>query len=822
MRHACLLSLLFPVLLLAQKENMHWHFGYNASIEFVDGVPRAKTGSALYTVEGCATMSDSNGNLLFYTNGMEIWNRNHQVMQNGSGLLGDNSSSQSALIVRKPGSTYLYYIITANGRSGNPGLGAYYTEVDMRLDNGRGGVSAFMNVKLQDSSDEKLAAVRHSNGRDIWILIPEYSSDAINSYLLTSSGFSGTPVRSTSGLNGNGTTGYIKVSPNGKHLAICAGWGYQTDRVLLAGFNSSNGTIQNPYSFEMGNTYGLEFSPNSRFLYIGANKMYQLDMEAGSPAQIETSMLNLNPSGGISFGGMQLGPNGKIYFTVPFKNYLGSIEYPDMYGVACGLRLNSVNLGSNTAVGGLQNQMALPFKPPSVSMRKAILDCRIQIDFTLHDYWDKDDVRWFFGDSLTDSTGNSGLGLSTRHVYTASAKYNAWVEYRISGNQWKRLFIKIDLREPGLRNVPRCLKDSIGICPGETKLLGCYIPGAYAYRWVDETRSYSGMQYAASLPQRLKYYFTDSNACRYTDSIVVFSYNPKTELGTDTAICVNDSIWLKDLTGKTFRKYRWGNGDTASVCLALPGSTISLETTDQNGCISADTVFVAEKPLPVLPRLSDTSLCEGDTLFLFLNRPDQTYSLNGSSVSGKLKILGTGSYVLESQRSGCVLKQSMRLLYRKYPETELGLTDTVCFSRSHILIAGEAEHYRWSTGATSRSISVNSPGTYTVWAYNGPCAVTDSIQLLSVVNPVFVPNAFTPGGDALNNVYSVSESSQILEMRIYNRWGQQVFYSTDVKTYWDGTSEGKNCQQDVYLLMLSYRDCAGRVSYLKENIHLLR
>lgn len=112
--------LLFWVLLLggfwswqpahAQKENYNWYFGNRAALSFQSGEPVAVSGSALYSYEGSASISDAAGNLLFYTNGEEVWNRNHARMPNGAGLGGHNSASQVAAIVPRPGSSTLYYV----------------------------------------------------------------------------------------------------------------------------------------------------------------------------------------------------------------------------------------------------------------------------------------------------------------------------------------------------------------------------------------------------------------------------------------------------------------------------------------------------------------------------------------------------------------------------------------------------------------------------------------------------------------------------------------------------------------------------------------
>src|SRR5258705_6855271 len=99
-----------------------WYFGANAGLDFNSGNPVALSGSQLYTLEGCLTISDKNtGQLLFYSDGIKVWNRNHQQMPNGFGLWGHPSSTQSGVVVAKPGSTTQYYIFTVAAQAGVAG-----------------------------------------------------------------------------------------------------------------------------------------------------------------------------------------------------------------------------------------------------------------------------------------------------------------------------------------------------------------------------------------------------------------------------------------------------------------------------------------------------------------------------------------------------------------------------------------------------------------------------------------------------------------------------------------------------------------------------
>src|SRR5437868_1237164 len=87
----------------AQNENNIWYFGDVCGLDFNSGSPVAISNSAMYQWEGCATMCDAGGNILFYTNGITVWNKQHSVMVNGDSLYGDGSATQSALIIKQPG-----------------------------------------------------------------------------------------------------------------------------------------------------------------------------------------------------------------------------------------------------------------------------------------------------------------------------------------------------------------------------------------------------------------------------------------------------------------------------------------------------------------------------------------------------------------------------------------------------------------------------------------------------------------------------------------------------------------------------------------------
>src|SRR5665213_1692205 len=317
-----LILFLFSLPVIAQPLSNNWYFGANAAVTFTSGSPVAVSGSAINTFEGCATISDATtGNLLFYTDGITVWDRSNSIMPNGNGnLLGNPSSTQSGIIVQKPGSTTLFYIFTADAQGGNYGIN--YSIVDMTLNGGFGDLST-LNTNVLPQAAEKLTAVRHANGNDIWIIMHGCTDNNFYSYLLTNAGLTVAPVISCVGCfytNYSGgydeTIGYLKASPNGRKLAAAI-W-EQIDTVQVFDFNNCTGVVSNPISIGYSggdDPYGVAFSPNNNVLYVGCwvnQKLYQYDLSSNNQATINASQY-LVTSGTYSCAAIQLGLDGKLY-----------------------------------------------------------------------------------------------------------------------------------------------------------------------------------------------------------------------------------------------------------------------------------------------------------------------------------------------------------------------------------------------------------------------------------------------------------------------------------------------------------------------------
>jgi hypothetical protein len=314
----------------------NWYFGQHCGITFVFGDPEPlEEGGQLSTVAGCSTISTPAGQPLFYTDGLTVWDRYHAQMANGDGLLGGRWASQSALIVPKPGSSTVFYVFTVP-EAPNDTVGLNYSVVDMSLMDGLGAVVADgKNTKIMNSCSEQLTAVSHANRTDIWVIARPAGTNQFHAFLVTSEGVNHTPTISSAGTSldfifHTMNHGCLKASPTGDALAMT----YYADRLVeLYDFNNATGEVTNAVSVDdLSLPYGVEFSVDGKVLYVMSvgKALYQYDLTAGDIAGSKVEVGT--PTQG---GGLQLGPDGRIYVALLNEPRLGVIESPTRLGVAC-------------------------------------------------------------------------------------------------------------------------------------------------------------------------------------------------------------------------------------------------------------------------------------------------------------------------------------------------------------------------------------------------------------------------------------------------------------------------------------------------------
>ena len=317
------------------------------------------------------TISDKNGNLLFYTNGCHISDITNNVMMNGDSLnpgrihndfwcnSGGYSAAQGLIALPQPNDDDKYLLFHVKDTLvTEPAIDVYgdllyYTTIDMSLNNGLGAVVKKNEVIIQDSLNTgEIMAVKHANGLNWWILMPKHKSNGYFTLLLTENGID-TIFEQSIG---------IPMDPGGGGQAVFSSDGtiyarYNTfDDLVIYNFNRNTGLLSN---FRQANipvgtsvTGGIAISPNSRFVYCNNKfEIYQFDLEADN---LQDSRVIVATYDGFmspfptNFYLAQLGPDCRIYInSTNGVNVLHVINHPDEKGVACDVAQHSIQLAND-------------------------------------------------------------------------------------------------------------------------------------------------------------------------------------------------------------------------------------------------------------------------------------------------------------------------------------------------------------------------------------------------------------------------------------------------------------------------------------------
>ncbi|ALM48928.1 hypothetical protein AMR72_08530 [Flavobacterium psychrophilum] len=420
------------------KEAYRWYMGRPKAFDFATTPPAVSVDGVSYGDKGGGTVSDANGQLLFYTDGQQIWNKNHVTMVNGTGITnGGAQATQSGLIVKDPGNPNLYYVFTVAKSNSNGGI--FYSIVDITLDNGLGAVVSGQKKKTLQPKGvaEKLSAVYHADEKQVWVVghkannaIPA-ENDEFVAFLVTETGITTTPVVSKLGQAFHQfKDGQMKISPDGSKIALVHSQGSVGPNVFeVFNFNNTTGAITGPILSiadrfsSFSSVWGLEFSPNSKLIYVteieSRSRLYQYDLTAGSDQEIRDTEVILGEVEFLeTFYGLQAGPDGKIYMAHNNRDYHSVIQYPNNAGVAAGFSYQNSSPVSATSTQAFPNFIQTYFESGILFENTCIGDATT---FSLIRIPGVTAITWDFGD--TASTDNTSTNLLPTHVYSAVGTY---------------------------------------------------------------------------------------------------------------------------------------------------------------------------------------------------------------------------------------------------------------------------------------------------------------------------------------------------------------------------------------------------------------
>lgn len=323
---------------------------------------------------------------------------------------------------------------------------------------------------------------------------------------------------------------------------------------------------------------------------------------------------------------------------------------------------------------------------------------------------------------------------------------------------------------------------------------------------------------------------TNANGCSNSTQVTVAVAPPPVATATSATICSGQNALLSATGGGN---YQWSNGSQNSSINVSPAATTNYSVVISVGSCT-DTAFssVFVNPSPSVALGNNQTICDGQNLTLNAGNSGASYFWSTGATSQSINVSGAGTYWVIVALNNCLAKDTVATFTA--PKVHL-FDSSLCTTSPIILDPGAgASGYLWSNGSTSQTISVDNAGNYWVVAIFGNCMSSDSSTITGdgTGGALFVPNAFTPNGDHLNEVFLAKGNGiNSFDMKIFDRWGNLIFRTDDMNEGWDGKIQGGNytlkgdgnevSQEDVYIWKIDYTTQCFPLKVKKEIGHVI-
>ncbi|MCU0359386.1 MAG: T9SS type A sorting domain-containing protein [Bacteroidia bacterium] len=607
----------YAIVCNAQLQNSKWYFGANAGLDFVTSPPTVISNTNLNTNGGMSSISDASGNLLFYTDGATIWNSQHQVMANGTGLSGSASALQNVVIAPSGTNSNMFYVFTSAPFS--------KSIVNMSLAAGLGSVVSKNDVIVTGAIEHVVAGVGCDlvqaltrNQFNHWEIRNGQSLTSVFAYTSSSSSFT---------TAGSYLDKWLKVAPDGSKWALIAekpgsGPGYYTVEIRRK-FFSLDASMATPLVLTagtgLGDLFACEFSPDGTKFYVsspGTKQLYQWDLCAGTNSAIVGSLQTFS-TGNTSIYGMQVAPDGKIYCAS--NPSLSVINSPNLSGAACGFSLQQQSIGAascglalpNFCSGFIQNTLApLSFISQSLSCTSfsfvpvsasSFSSCSASAE-------NIGSVFWNFGDPGSGAANTSTL-WSPSHQFSSPGTYTVkMVAKRMCQTDTITQTVLLAGPWPTI-----ALTGNFTICANDSAVITA--TGADSYTW---STAATGSVLTVSPANSSTYSVIGTNNINGCTQVSTFSVNvlplPTIGLTGNFIICTSNSAII---TATGANSFTWSTAATGSVIALAPvnTSTYSVLGENSNNCRNSTNFTVSVFPCTGLNNITN----EGSEVLIYPN-----------------------------------------------------------------------------------------------------------------------------------------------------------------------------------------------------------
>lgn len=772
--------LLFSAVCLFAQNNERtnvWYFGRNAGIDFNTTPPTPLLDGALNIWEGCATICNVSGEIMIYTDGRKIWNKNHEVVPGAMNLGGDNSATQSGIIVPFPGSNELLYVFSVDKEGGNAGL--RFAEVDMTLNGGLGGLISSNNVLL-DQCSEKVTVVPHCNKQDFWLIAHGYGNNNFLVWEVTSSGISSSPditsIGSIHAASDAGAIGYMKSSPDGSRLALGV---YGGNFFELFDFNNETGEISNPIKFtdsQFDNPYGVEFSPDGKRLYMAGTQnspiLFQADINLPTAEEIKNSLTVVGQGETSYFGAIQNAPNGKIYIAKDDSDYLSVIHDPNKLGTECNFIEDDFYLGEQKSGIGLPNLIpGFLAQEPMIELSETINFCDGTANIQAITDIEGDSVvyQWYFNDILMLNQNSPQVQIDSSGVY--EFKVMVYFDCQLTPDEYTR---QIDISLPDGPPLITDINITQTSCGEDNGAISITTDGGSNIEYsINGLAFQSSSSFENLAAGNYTVVIQDINNCQDNQAITIEpSESPSAQpLETSPASCgqPNGSIIIE--TGNEDLEFSINGTDFQQepIFSDLLAGRYTVFIKDENACIATDEVIIE------------------------------------SSIGLEIKTIDIKSTACGESDGGFAI------------ETEGG--------EGLVQVALNSTSFQ-----SDLSFEGLSAGPYDIQLIDeAECLIDTSLVVTQEECPVYIPSAFSPNDDGLNDIFKIYPNQNLLGefivFKVFDKWGAMVYETQNFNPAdagWDGTHKGKELNPGTYTYLIQIETSGGQMQQYSGEVNLLK